>query len=87
MGVDDKRYDSKAIIGAAHGYGFWRPLDPDEFSREIRLTKESWRDSDLPLNRMEMTKRSITAFLLGISLFFASGGAGYAQDSKKVAKL
>ena len=30
--LDDKKYDSKAILGAAYGYATGRPLGPHDFS-------------------------------------------------------
>ena len=30
--LDDKRYDSKAILGVAYGYATGRPLGPHDFS-------------------------------------------------------
>ena len=34
--LDDKRYDSKAILGVAYGYATGRPLGPHDFSGGVR---------------------------------------------------
>jgi hypothetical protein len=41
--IDEKRYDSKAILGAAYHYATGRPLGPHDFSGGVRGC--GWRAS------------------------------------------
>lgn len=86
---DGKRYDSKAIAGAAHGHigPGWKPLGWDEFSGGASTVKPTLEALGFTMAIDSNPDWSRDELILALELYLATKGRTQGQDSKAVIEL
>jgi 5-methylcytosine-specific restriction enzyme A len=87
--VGGRRYDSKAIAGAAHGYQHGTPLTSDEFSGGEATVARQLESLGFDVSRPDrLPNWSVDELMLALDLYLRTRGTmGYGKGTKEVVAL